>query len=409
MAFYSSGDIKSELIEPSVHNPGDRSEFRIRGDVLSSLKLLNVGQFGAATAYLDDVGALGGIRAMYLYDGKTLLTGLRHFNEHMAFKAIKGSNQENSELDRLLKLHNIGYTTGYDASDVVYAKQTFIKNQNTGNVGGTDAVDNQTRAYLSLAECFNMLQQVPLLTDKVFPQLRLVLEYERTAQRKQKATNVTTQNCRPLLAVDRIMNPKITMGMLSSIKSISWVDHEQETIQVPAATDGVVSNTVKKLLGFQGKTVGRVRVSKAFQDPAATVAANAVVGYGPYSSLQGFAEKFQLRVNGRGLFPRGGVEGSNRNLAMITDSYGSLNLKEDDVMILHADAPELDPAKRGTKSYLGCVVSEKIMDLQIEYTRTGKNDATAASKYNSALNLSVECEVSKMLTFSQGTYLIGYN
>ena len=54
MSFYSSADVKNELLEPSVHVPTDRSEFRIHGDVLTSLKLVNNAPFGDATSVLND-------------------------------------------------------------------------------------------------------------------------------------------------------------------------------------------------------------------------------------------------------------------------------------------------------------------------------------------------------------------
>ena len=63
MSFYSSEDIKNELLEPSVHNSNStsgRSEFRIKGDVLPSLKLLNTGDYNSTPSQIKRWNKAGG-------------------------------------------------------------------------------------------------------------------------------------------------------------------------------------------------------------------------------------------------------------------------------------------------------------------------------------------------------------
>lgn len=412
MAFYSSGDIKSEIIEPSVHNSGDRTEFRIHGDVLSSIKLVNVGRFGnAGTSYLDDVGVLGSIKSLFIYDGRTLLTGLRDMNEHAAFRNLQGNNEEHSNIDRLLKKHNIGYTNQFKNDNAKFDEHTNIKNANAGNFSATDVQTNTNRGYIQLREFFNMLQQVPVLSDKLFSKgLRVVLEYEQSNDKFQKATNITdTLNCRPLLVVDRVMNSNITQSMLSSLKNVNWIEHEREQFNLPAVTAGNTVPTSQKLNGFTGKTVGRLRVQKTFAASASNQAGNVVTGYGAYASHVVKNEVVQVKVNGRNLFARAGLEGKNRILAHLNDSFGELNLKEDDHQILNTGCSKMDNAKRGQKAYFGTVVGEKCNDLEITITRTGIADTNTPSRYLDAMIAVVECEVSKSLMVSGGSYMIGYN
>ena len=411
MSFYSSGDVKSELIEPSVHNPNDRTEFRIHGSVLSKVKLINFGLIqpaGTASQYLDDVGALGCIRNLYIYDGKQLLTGVKGFNDYAAFKNQIGDNRSHSDIDTLTKRNRIGFRNVFKNDvDSDYRRETIAAHNQQDVFSTTDSTTNTYRGYLNLAECFDMLQKVPVLSDQVFKQLRIVIEYESDVARKQKATNVATQASRPLLAVDRIMNPQLANGLLSQLKTATWSEYETDRMSVPAIAAGSAT-TPKKLLGFNGKSLMRLRVRKSYASNASYENANAVVGYGQYSSMAGSNETIQVRVNGRNLFSRGGLTGKNRTLAMLNDSYGNINMKEDDHLVLVDDCPIQDAVKKGQQSNIGVAVGEKILDLQLEYTRSFITDGTSPSPYKDALTLHCEGEVLKTMSLGNGGYMISY-
>ena len=413
MSFYSSGDVKSELIEPSVHNANDRTEFRIHGSVLSKVKLINFGLIqptvgAGASKYLDDVGALGCIRNLYIYDGKQQLTGIKGFNDYVAFKNQIGDNRAHSDIDTVLKRNRVGYRNIFqDSINTDYRRVTTLAHNQADTFPTSDATTNVYRGYLNLAECFDMLQKVPILSDQVFKQLRIVIEYEPDVARKQRATNVATQASRPLLAVDRIMNPQLANSLLSQLKSPTWSEYETDRMSVPAIASGSAT-TPKKLLGFNGKSLMRLRVRKSYASNASYEAGDAVVGYGQYSSMAGSNETIQVRVNGRNLFARGGLTGKNRTLAMLNDSYGNINMKEDDHVVLHADCPVLDAGKKGQQSNIGVAVGEKVLDLQLEYTRSFVTDGTSPSPYKDALTLHCEGEVLKNMSLGNGGYMISY-
>ncbi len=414
MSFYSSNDVKNELLEPSVHNASDRTEFRIHGDVLPSLKLINNGRFGNAGAqYNDLVGVLGNIKNIFIYDGKVELSSIRDFNEVMGFKNLQYNNHHNSDIDRLLKRHKIGFQSAYLNTTARYERKTEIKNDVNNTFPATDAIDNVKRSYFDLREAFNMLQKVPVLTDKVFKQLRVVLEYSRTVQDSQTPINLACENCRPLLGLDRVVNPVVAMNLANSLSVLNYTDIEHDRVNVSAIAqaDGVVKQS-RKVLGFNGKLVGRIRVAKRFLTETDNLNGNDVVSYGKYRSINNNNEVFQLNVNGRPLFPRAGVEGENRRLALLVDTHGEMNLYEDAHLYLHADYVNKslagDNSDEGAFDFFATEIDERVNELQLDYTRESKTDTTTPSRYNSALLLKITAEVQKVLQVGNGTYNIQY-
>ena len=414
MSFYSSGDIKNELLEPSVHNSSassGRSEFRIKGDVLPSLKLMNTGSFGDNTASsLDFIGALGNIKHITLFDGRQELTSVRNFNDVMSFKSLNKDNHSNSDIDRFLKRHKIGYQSRHDDQVNFYARHNMIRNNVSNAFPATDDAKTANALYFDLRECFNMLQSVPILSDKVFSQLRLVIEYETDKRKIFGDQTKTESHKRPLLAVDRVMNPVIATNLINSISAVSWVEEEHDRVNVDATTAGTVQKTSKRVLGFNNKYVNRLRVRKGFQNLADNVNANVVVEPGPYQSIAGRDEVMQLVVNGRALFPRAGLEGNNRRLAHLVDTHGEMNLQPDANQNFSSDYNNVSLAttKAGKLDFFGTTVGAQVRELQLEFTRTGQTDGTAPSRYNSALTLLITGEVSKVLQVGNGSYRISY-
>ena len=418
MSFYSSGQIESQIIEPSSFNSSGssgRAEFRIHGNVLSSLKLLNVGRVGNAGAkFLDLTGALGVIRRVSIMDGRTVLTEVRNFNDWLSFNNLQKNNRHNSDMDRLLKLHRIGFQSRYFGSDTQYQRKEMIKNDRDFSFATSDDQASTNRAYFDLREAFQMLQQVPILSDKLFKQLRLVIEFETqsNAQKFQNVDNVDTSNCRPILVVDRVMDDSQAMAMLNSISTVQWEEAEHDRVQVSATTAGVEQKVSRKLLGFNGKMLGKMRIRTNFQNTASNVNANTVVGYGIYSSINGSREGFNIIINGRSLMPRGIQEGENRRLAHLVDTHGEVNLHASAHTCLHNDFDGLtvsgDATKVGKLDFFGTTIGEKVTELQVEYQRTGKTDGSTPSRYNDAMELFVEGYVSKQLQVGGGSYRVSY-
>jgi len=72
------------------------------------------------------------------------------------------------------------------------------------------------------------------------------------------------------------------------------------------------------------------------------------------------------------------------------------------------DIPAADDF-RGSHSYFGIYLGDRVDDLQINYERTGLQDATARVRHaTEAVRVHLFCEVKKALQVSNGNYSIVY-
>lgn len=417
MSYYSSGEVKNEILEPSIHNTtgaGARTEFRIRGSIIPNMKLLNTGRNGNAAATFNDlVGALGNIKHISLMDGQSVITQVRHFNDVMGFKNLLDDNHTNSDINRFTKRHHIGFQSRYFDNKNEYKRKTMLKNELVNTMASSDTDNNTSRAYFNLAEPMKMLQKVPVLSDKVFQNLRLVIEYEadNTNARAKIYTpaNVATSNCRPILAVDRVVDPVVEKSLLNSLSNVSWMEEEHDRIIVEAIAAGT-QNRKRKLLGFNNKVVDKLRIRSGFNNKSSNLNGNDVVGFGEYRSLSGNDVRFQVQLNGRPLFSKL-QEGANRRLAHLVDTHGDLNLYETANMNLDTAYVNLslngNEDKNGCLDYFGTSLGmTRVNELQIEYQRTFLNGGD--TKYQAELELLVTAEVQKNLTLMNGKYLVSY-
>jgi len=95
-------------------------------------------------------------------------------------------------------------------------------------------------------------------------------------------------------------------------------------------------------------------------------------------------------------------------LALLSDTYGPLNLKEDDNAYLHSSIPSLSTTKQGQLSFLGLYVGEKIQDLKVSFKRDFEANTDDPAPQNDALRLDLEGEVIKQMEVRNGNYLISY-
>ena len=416
MSFYSSGQVKSEVVEPSVDSSRNRSEFRLpKGDLLPNLKLANVGLAGSAgVAYNSAVGALACIKNIYLFDGKTELQSVRDFNDYKAFHNLRNDNRNNSEVRRHTERTSIGYANRYDLTNK--ERRIFVKDAQNNTISAADTPAGNNKALLDVSECMSFLKGMPVLSSSVFKNLRLVVEYESdnrkmlTADNKD-ATVAAAGTTRPLLIVDRVEDDSVAASLRARMANFQFVVHERDTIPVKAITAGASATTARRILGFNNKNVQRIAIRKSFNDPESNFASNVVQGFGPYNSVNGLSERYQVVLNGRSLFPRDGLPGDNRALAHLTDTYGSFNMPDaanSNYNVTNAERYSVDNLA-GNLDFFGTFIGEQVQDLRIEYSRTGHaTDASTVKRYNDALDLHVEAEVVKQISFGNGSYLVSY-
>ena len=141
-----------------------------------------------------------------------------------------------------------------------------------------------------------------------------------------------------------------------------------------------------------------------------------VCGNGPFNSSSQLNEREQVRVNGRNIFARSGIEGPNRRLGHMVDSWGNCAMNSFAAGLAYIEAKDQTRAfiigSRGSEyigyeDFLGVdLAGELVTDLQIDFARTGFlqeqsgtgiNDGAQVSKYNNALNLVLIAESKKQL------------
>ena len=147
-------------------------------------------------------------------------------------------------------------------------------------------------------------------------------------------------------------------------------------------------------------------------DSTTYVNGNVYKGYGKNASQAQFREALNVRINGVNKLAGDGVTGKNRRLAMLTDTFGDVNIIQgqqycatQDFNNYVAGANTLQ-ATQGAVDYGGLIVEEYINTLQIFFNRSGCFDNGAL---NQQLRLICMGEVEKAVIMnSDGSYRIVY-
>lgn len=419
---YTSQAVKTEILEPAGHS-NSQTEFKIHGSVLPNLRLGNVGQTsGGGLTPPDNIGAFAHIKHIFLYDGRNVITQQRNFNDLMSFMLLREKNDYNAEYGRITNFNKIGYRNFYKGGDngaAKYERRTVIKNNLNLAFDAADAPEATRDARLQLNEHLQMLNQVPVLTDKVFKQLRLVIEYESNPDKLCTSTNLAVAKPipkRPVLVVDRVHDEKVERDLLGQLKNVQWMEYEQDNF----FQDGDINDdnaagtipTVAKVNGFNNKNLQRIVIAKRNASNARMFNANNAIGYGPYASIFGLRHEYQVTVNGRNILPRDRIKGPNRELALLNDTWGNVNLHEDSHVQMNSGIPVLNNTpflgKQGQQSFFGVYVGEKIQELKIEFQRDLFPDDQDFRPHNENYRLEVTGEVVKQLEIVNGGYLISY-
>jgi hypothetical protein len=428
MSFYSDSTISTQILEAVVHVKNNRSEFRMpTGDFLPNLKLLDIQPAETSGANTPDlmpsVGALGCIKNLYLYDGRQELGVIRDFHKYINFKNLLNDNQYNAKVNKKLKDINLGYTSQQKSTAAHQERQTLVKDEiNLELVQSfTTNNSNTSAAYLNLSECLAFLANIPVLSSKVFKDLRVVVEYHSDSAEftTRSDKSATLDNRQPLLVVDRINEPDVASKLLSNMKNFQYVQVESDRFRVAATAAATNQSTEHVLKAFHNKSVERLRVQKNFASRDSYFTANVVNDRnGIYGSVSGNKEKIQLIADGQPVGPESeGFKLDNRGLALMTDSWGTLNLTEtsmyhlgDDYETVHALVPANQLAN-GNQAFFGLYLGRKVAELKLQYNRTGKaggNTDGTNTQYNSALEVQVEGEVLKAFVMVNGQYKIVY-
>ena len=416
MSYYSDETIKTTYLDPRIYVENSRATFELDASeaaYLPDMRLTFVGAKGTiASTYNKLAGALSMVRNFTLYDGKQVLSQLNRANFYNGFLNQNKTNAVNEKVGSYLDGSDLGLSVNGLSRKVERTSVTPV-------LETTNATTES--AWIDLRQIFPILAQMSHLPTSMFKNLRVVIEYDMSDQVSNATNNVLT-SLRPILAVNVLTNPKVVDALNKNMSAISWLEVEHDQFVIPQSTNNggagdqnVEQPVTVKLNGYNAKRMERMLIVKEITNSALEVSGTAVQGYGKFSSQAVFKQKFQLRINGRNIFPRAnGIAGNNEMLAHVAETYGdcsaypgSNQYGQDISTIVGLGRPAL-----GQLAYIGCYVGQEISDLQIDYARTGLQDAGNAGGKKSttdALTCHVYGEVRKLLMpNANGTYTIAY-
>ncbi len=414
MALYSDNLIKTIIKDPTNFRTNFRCEFKLDGDRVytNNMRLCDIGILQAHGTSNKLGGVYSNIKRISLLDGKTTLDSIQEVNRWLSFNNLNLGNSAEKSVGRMVANHSQGYIT----SEI--GKRVEVE----GSVVNNTVVESTTfLGHLDLKDCLPILNSLENLPTGIFENLRLIIEYETDIRKVSTDIRIGFSNNQPTLVCDVIENEADVAQMSNEMvgKSLMWaaVEHDQVSVglasgQNPNGT--VVANTIQevnqRIRGFDNKYITRLLVVKAHQDKTKYVNGNDVLDSGELSSVAGFDEVFNIRVNGKNVLSRNGnSKAPNQRLAMLVDAYGdrgayygSNMVNNDSIAVQVADGA----LKQGRQDYFGIMIMNKISDLQLNYTRTIPiNDGStpnALSIY--PMNLHLFAEVQKQITIGKGSY-----
>jgi hypothetical protein len=266
------------------------------------------------------------------------------------------------------------------------------------------------------------LNQLTILPTQIFKNLRIEIEFDgrQTSQiLGDVSVGITVQ--RPILSVDVNSNPAVVEAAVSQVSAqpIMWQEIENDNFVMNAVdtsgfgnTDTAVQTTVNQSLGFKGKFVERLLITKQIQDKSKELNVNDVLGFGAIASSQAVLnEKVQINLNGNPILPGfQGMTRPNEILGMLSDEWGSINAYPGSNLYAWSSTPNvLDDSNTGGQQSFICVrLGARVAQLQTSISRTNNRDTTNKAATNDALNVNLYAEVSKMLNVTKNGYRIVY-
>ena len=450
MSFYSDESIQTEIIDPEFFQSKDRCEFRLdRGTLLPNLYLSGVGPIGVPNNALfinSACGVIATIKNIHLLDGSVVLQSSYNVNERMCFENKLKNNSVNSDVDRFLKKHGLGYKYVTVLSDNNYfplsANQDSVQGLAGGNVFSTgiggrmnqndaEASGDTRRGLIDLRELLPFLANIVCLpTQNIFKQLRLIIEYETNVNNLFHETNLDYRNRQPQLIIDKVVNPNAEASLIGRLGSFNFMNYERTQFDMEAITAGRQEKEVK-VATYNNKFLNKILLIKQYQTAGEMkITANLTNGRGLMGGSIGLGadESFNVRVNGVNILPRGKVEGVMRKQAMVVDTYGAQNQVWNELFPVYDGAGTGTGRKEGDcvvtnqttnlGNYSGCRIGQKIEELVVTVGRTflggngmsgnQQNTDNSFGPQKDGIRCVLIGEVVKEISFGAGGYVVGY-
>ena len=455
-----SSSVKTKEIEAVYYQQNGRVEFRLQPDKLYSTDLIigNLGILKAAdqTSYHPWAGVYGSVKNATLFDGNTELSNLSDLGAWSGFKMLNKSNQYSKSISTYYNGARHGSLWNYSDTNANCVAAGGLLNHGASISNATEFRDLITKnlesttykGLLKLRQVFDLLNKLSYVDTSIFKNFRIVLEFDVNDNRVigGRSGDGDCSTTRPFLLAHEVIDEEILGSMMGRMGNIIYEEIENDQTQIPAVTG--MTNTARyveqvnnyHVSAFNGKMVGRLLLWKqpSQQVNQRQMTTNgSVAGMGVFNSTGFLGEAEQVRINGRNVIARSGIVGSNRRLAHVVDTWGECSIPTFGNGLAYAEAtaiPRSRIVREGNEDYgnldfVGVdLAGERCSDLQIDLTRRGLflnsdgeddktgangylNDTvrTANSKYNSAHNLSIWCEIKKAIVpDKQGGYNVVY-
>ncbi len=420
MSYYNN-QINTKLIDPNVYIGNLRAEFQLpKGNYGNRMRLMNVGLTGANTpTYNTYLGAIASIKSIRLLNGRDELDACRECNRYLSFKRFNKSDSKNLGLGQQQMKNQYGLCvsgtgSGADANNAVIVKQNAMSLGGAGDLQLTTNEATTPKAYLDLSECLPLLKQIEILPADLFPQLRVVIEYETDVRNLISVDNEVVTTTRPLLACDVIEDEGLAKEMMNDLNGVTWNAIEHDLTRIPANNADSVQSNVNRLNGFNNKRMMRFFVQKCPTNKARNVGAgNAVKDGGDLISQAFINEKFNVKINGRPKISRNGAELPNQRLSLLVDAYGECNsyygsnrVGADQGSTITAGV--LDGSKN---DWYGLYVNDLIKDFELEITRNTKQNTKGADfdvPESDGYDVHIFADIRKQLVIQGGKYQVLY-
>ena len=422
MSLYSSGNVRSDLIDPHVNLQNRRVEFHLNADTgyYSNLRIVNLGETVAGKTFSKAAGVYALVRHAYLYDGKKEIDSMRFANRYLAFANTLNSNDVNVSLNRKIVQHDIGFQLKSN-------KRVGVLLGNGSN-DGTSALSEQAEGILDLRKLFPILNGLVYLDTSMMKNLKVVIEWETDSKVIWDEAGVAINIIAPILVADEVMDEGSRNQLAKSQGGVAFNAIEHDAWNVPAnlLAGGADATEVKtqsnKIEGFNNKYVSRVLISKAFSDKSKYPAT--VLSYGDLGSLAQHKEALAVRVNGMNLFSGDGIDHEGYKTKLLAMTYNTVNLEPySNLEAVGIDDPNNNSVhdigtsgivankqnpKVGSANWIGFSIEDRIRDLNFTYKRTNVKDGNTPQKNNEALDIHIYCEVQKQFMKSGMDYEIRY-
>lgn len=428
MAFYTSG-LKTHIIDPVHDSKNFQTEFRFKQNTafLTNLRLVNVGitssVAGVQQPYNMLTGAAACIQSIHLYDGNQLLDQILEFPLWAAWSIYNQSNQINEDMNQKLNKSNLGWV--FSAAGQTTPSINAAYGAANENVTDVEKGDQQTpKAWLSLKGILPMLDNSVYLPTGVYKNLRLVIQYNKNIEQISSNNPDATDEfvtCEPTLVADEITDPKRQSSINSQYNGVRFLALEHDRLYVESI-DATASGNDNVLVpksynftpgGFDNKTINRLLIINSMSQTN-----DAYSLYSTLGSVSQLAQKIQVRINGANLFPKNGVTRPNERLAYLTDAWGTCNSNVFTNIINFTNTDQTGAATNtdnnylGALDYFGCVINDKVLEMQIDYERSRDNAAPKApanaERSTQLLYLNLFAEAQKQITVKGGKVTVSY-